>query len=162
MFESTSESRSRSPRDVCQCRFCCLCCVHLNELDCLFGYQMSLRDCGYRCGCICVRVRVRLSSAVCCLRLNGADELTELLESDEGVDHIDGHIRGNLPSNECINCGHSIIRSHSPIAIVSPGGKFSWDLLAPDSHSVGVGAGVGTRRCNDLNGTVPVNPRRPD
>jgi hypothetical protein len=34
--------------------------------------------------------------------------------------------------------------------------------LAPDSHSVGVGAGVGTRRCNDLNGTVPVNPRRPD
>jgi hypothetical protein len=23
------------------------------ELDCPFGYQMSLRDCGYRCGCIC-------------------------------------------------------------------------------------------------------------
>ncbi len=26
--------------------------VHLNELDRPFGYQMSLRDCGYRCGCV--------------------------------------------------------------------------------------------------------------
>ena len=52
-FESTSKLQSTSPRDACQCRFCCLCCMHLNELDRPFGYQMSLRDCGYRCGCIC-------------------------------------------------------------------------------------------------------------
>ena len=30
----------------------CLCCMRLNKLDRPFGYQMSLRDCRYRCGCI--------------------------------------------------------------------------------------------------------------
>jgi hypothetical protein len=45
--------QSTSPKDACQCRFCCLCCVCLNKLDRPFGYQMSLRDCSYRCGCVC-------------------------------------------------------------------------------------------------------------
>jgi hypothetical protein len=44
---------STSPKDMCQCRFCCLCCVCLNKLDRPFGYQMSLRDCSYRYGCVC-------------------------------------------------------------------------------------------------------------